>query len=292
MREVVFPYPPRHTLRAVWGVDPMPDAFIAWQRDNLRRATSTHEAGHAFMMLALGLTRIRAVVSDDGLTGHARHFEPPSDQDPAMELARRRTGAIWAASCFHAGREAELLLGGFHAPGRTEWRSSGSSDFRGADGVLGGLFWRGCPHGYAKAVARAILSRNWSSVERIAQVLLERGEWEPADTADLVACFGEGAESIYEACLAYGESEPFVVQPAGNRVLSDPGETRPHSPGQVGGTPGHIHVGARPERCEPNPGGASGVVIPPFAHPTISRRQFTQFAHAATGETAGAFEES
>lgn len=286
MSDAAFAYPPRSMLRAVWPIYPLPEAFPAWQRDNLRRSTAFHEAAHAFMMLALGLASVRAVVSDDGAIGQARHSDSPPELGSAMPLEKRREGAIWTAACFHAGLEAELCLGGFNVPGGTEWRFSGSSDFKGADGALGDLFWRGRPHGYAKAVARACLVRNWASVERIAQVLLARGEWEPADTEDLAIRFGEGAESIEQACLAYGEPTPPEV----SLVSPHPGESRPHSLDAAGDAPWPTDADARPERRLPSPGGASGVVKAPFVYPTISRRRPTQFSNTLAEATGPALQ--
>lgn len=267
-------------LRAVWAVDPMPVEYLDWQRANLRQATAFHEAGHAVLMLACGLTCIHATVSVDGKTGQARNTEPPQESGPTMPLEKQRAGAVWVASTFHAGVEAELLLGGFLAPGGTEWRFSGSSDFKGADSVLGDLFWRGRPHGYAKALSRAVLIRNWESLARIAQCLLDRGDWHPTDTPDLSILLGEDSESVWEACLAYGDSVP----PSFNQQLTPgKGETRPHSPHLAGAIPGHVHAGARLDCSALNPGGASGVVTAPFKYQTISRRRPVLIACAAVG---------
>jgi hypothetical protein len=110
--------------------------------------------------------------------------------------------------------EAELLAGGFHAPPGTEWRERGTSDFVRAADALGELFWRGPPHGFAKATARAVLSRNREAVGSIARRLIDTGEWSPADTPGLVIELGEDAGMVARACMAYGTEQPFNQPPS------------------------------------------------------------------------------
>lgn len=206
MSEAVLPYPSRHMLRAVWTVEPLPRQFIEWQADNLRESTAHHEAGHSIFMLAFGAAGIHATVKPDGSEGKVFHGQAEQSASVSLPIAVERSNAIWLASMYHAGIEAEMLRGGFHSPARTEWRYAKTSDFERADAALRDVFpYR--PHGYAKAVSRAVLSRNRGSLARIAEHLLGNGEWRPADTPDIRVTLGDEAGSVMSACMAYSEAD-------------------------------------------------------------------------------------
>lgn len=192
----------------------MPADYLDWQSANAREAIGYHEAGHAVLMLALGITGIRARLFDDGSRGEVTPQPPATPQEPLprLPLAIEQANAIWCAAVFHAGVEAELLAGGFRAPPGTEWRDRATSDFERADTALGGLFFRGRPHGFAKATARAVLSRNREALDSIARRLIDAGEWKPSDTPGLVVTPGEDAGMVARACMAYGIERPFDPQ--------------------------------------------------------------------------------
>lgn len=213
-----FPYPPRLRLRAHWCIDPMPTDYLAWRESNTREAIAHHEAGHAVLMLALGVSDIRARLADDGSRGEVIPQRPDTPPElPPLPLAIEQANAIWCAAVYHAGVEAELLAGGFHAAMGTEWRGRATSDFEQADAALGALFFRGRPHGFAKATARAVLSRNREALDSIARCLIDAGEWQPSDTPGIAVKLGEDAAMVARACMAYGTEQPFNPPPSTTR---------------------------------------------------------------------------
>lgn len=222
-----FRYPGPVLLRAHWCIEPMPADYLAWQSANAREAIAHHEAGHAALMLALGVSDIHARLIDEG-RGEVLPPAPvlPLEAPPRLPLAIEQANAIWCAAVFHAGVEAELLAGGFHAPPGTEWRDRTTSDFVRAADALGKLFWRGPPHGFAKATARAVLSCNREAVERIARCLIDAGEWHPGDTPDIAVMLGEDAATVARACLAYGTEKPFSQRKRYSRASSRAGNPR------------------------------------------------------------------
>lgn len=221
-------YPAPVLLRAHWCIEPMPADYLAWHSGNAREAIAHHEAGHAVLMLALGITGIRARLFDDGSRGEVIPQPPatPLEPLPRLPLAIEQANAIWCAAVFHAGVEAELLAGGFNAPPGTEWRDRTTSDFVRADAALGDLFFRGRPHGFAKATARAVLSRNRESLDTIARRLIDAGEWRPGNTPGLVVTPGGDAGIVARACLAYGTEKPFSHRKRYSRASPPAGNPR------------------------------------------------------------------
>jgi len=265
------PYPGRCLLRAVWSIDPLPADYLNWRQENIRQAIAYHEAGHALLMHGFGVAGIEARLSPDGCDGEVFHSAPIHAHALRMPLPIERTNAILAAAVFHAGLEAEQLAGGFNPPTGTEWRCATTTDHEKADATFGDLFFRGKPHGYTKAVARAALSRNREALDRIAQYLMRAGEWKPSDTPAMIVHLADANDTAAAACLAYGDP----ALPSRNLVSPGAGESRPHSL-TLAGHPGHAHAGARLDLAD-DPGGASGVVNHPFVFPTIQRHHLIQF---------------
>lgn len=203
MRVAPVAYPSRTALGSVWGVDAYPAAFWQWREANMRDAVAIHEAGHAVCMLSLGVPIIVADVSDDGISGKVQHGFSAVPDEVHVPVAVDRLCGIFAAAIYHAGLEAEKLHGGFETPAGTEWRWRNYPDHVEAERILGALFTRP-PHGYAKRVAAAILSRNWQHVKTIAAHLQAHGAWRPDDTPGIDARLGEDAVIISHAVHAYG----------------------------------------------------------------------------------------
>lgn len=189
-------------LRAVWSVDPLPAAWHASRKANPLQHLARHEAGHVVVMAALGVPGLSASISDAGSAGAAVH-QARAVEAPASEVvAYRRAGALAAAAIFHAGIEAELLAVGLASPPGIEWRLTATTDHSRADEVLR-EFFHVQPHGFAKAFARAVISRNLDSLDRIARHMERTGAWHPDDTQGLVINCDGAFEALVDACLRY-----------------------------------------------------------------------------------------
>lgn len=174
----------------------------------MREAVAIHEAGHALVMLAVGVPGIRAEVSDDGAAGEVAHSNPGLPQDIKLPDALDRLARIVAGAVWHAGIEAERLYGGFEAPAWSEYCWREYPDHIEAARILGDGFVRP-PHGYVQQVCRAVLSRNWKSVETIASRLLAHGVWQPSDNPELDVRLGVEAAVISQAVDYLGRPDAY-----------------------------------------------------------------------------------
>lgn len=95
--------------------------------------------------------------------------EPPPDESGIL--------AATAASVFHAGVAAELILAG--VPWGGPIRYPHATDYQRADEMLQPVFGRHASgaHAYAQRVALCVLEARWGEVEAIAGELVRTGRW-------------------------------------------------------------------------------------------------------------------
>lgn len=194
------PWPDPHTLARQWPIVEPPHGFFAWRNSHTREAVAYHEAGHAVLLHLIGATTVHAAAADEG-TGTTRCSRAdPLPAGPSND-AEDQAACIFAAAACHAGMEAELLHGRFTPAAGEGWHAIHQPDLDLAERILAASFST-APHGYTKAVARAILCLNWHAIELIAVHILVRGEWRSGDTPGLTIRMGEESGTVLQACLA------------------------------------------------------------------------------------------
>ena len=164
----VIPAPDSRSIKRCWLWQPCPD-FV---RD--LASVAHHEAGHiaALEWAGLGPTLSATATATGGAAYHGilpgnRPAGPPDE-----------TGEIVAsaASMFHAGLMAELLLHGRAWTGPIHYQAE---DFDRANEMLVETFGHcsSAGHAFAQRTALHIVSSRWARVQEIADVLVQRGTW-------------------------------------------------------------------------------------------------------------------
>lgn len=159
-------------LRRVWAWWPCP--WGGGPAD--RQAVAWHEAGHAVYARWIGWGMRRVELHDGG----GNCFPARLDLEVATK-PEDATGEIraTAAGLFHAGLAAELLHAGLL------WRGPIArllqTDHQKAEIMLA-MGFGSCTlpgHAYAQLMALHVLSAHWGEACRIAETLLQGGEWSP-----------------------------------------------------------------------------------------------------------------
>lgn len=197
---LLLPMPSAAMLGAVWQAAGLPNSYLAQRREQMRRCTAFHEAGHLVMLLAFGCrnagARLFNAPDEAGVCGLAY---PVMDAPPGKDTPpTHRAGAIARAALLHAGIQSELLAAGLIV--KDEIRLPSQKDHCDADAVLRPLFHRP-PHGYCQAVARSHLSHNWRLVNHIADTLAVQGEWRANSSTPAVSTLDAG--SLFAAVAEY-----------------------------------------------------------------------------------------
>lgn len=194
-----LPMPSAALLGAVWQSAGFPTGYLAQRREQIRRCTAFHEAGHLVMLLAFGHRNAGGRVFDTHETGVCGQAYPVMDAAPGEDTPpSHRAGAIARAAMLHAGIQSELLAAGLIV--KDEIRLPGQKDHSDADSVLGPLFHR-APHGYCQAVARSYLTHNWPLVNHIADTLNELSEWRSNSSTPAAGLLP--AASLFSAVAEY-----------------------------------------------------------------------------------------
>ncbi len=164
----VIPAPDSRSIKRCWLWQPCPD-FV---RD--LASVAHHEAAHVVMLEWAGAgPTLSATATTTG--GEARHGILPGKR-PAGPPDETGEITAAAASMFHAGLMAELLLHGRVWTGPICYQAE---DFDRANEMLVETFGHcsSAGHAFAQRTALHIVSSRWARVQEIADVLVRRGAW-------------------------------------------------------------------------------------------------------------------
>lgn len=165
----IIPAPNSRSVNRCWLWQPRPGIV----RD--LASVAHHEAGHIVALEWIGLsTGLWATATTTG--GAAYHgitpgVYPAGTPDESGEI----TAA--AASMFHAGLMAEMILAGHVWTGPIHYPAE--SDYQCANEMLREAFGHcsSAGHAYAQRTALHVLTSRWARVQEIAGVLVQHGAW-------------------------------------------------------------------------------------------------------------------